>query len=241
MKIGIISLGWLGKQIYQEALERGHEAWGSYAHSPKGLKGEVLYDISKNELPLEVEYSDWIVFNLPPSAFNLKNFEAFLEQAKRPSLLFVSSTSVYGQEASVNESDVPMPKSENGKFLHECEKMLEGRKGDSVIVRPGGLVGKDRHPGKNLSGRSVQGNPEAAVNLIEGKDLGALILDLIEADHPPLVVNAVNSRHPTKEEYYSDYCLRNKLPTPSFKGERAGSGKVVSTQYARFLIDRPLP
>lgn len=241
MKIGIISLGWLGKQIYQEALQRGHEPWGSYTHNPKGIDGEFPYDISKDELPSEAQSSDWLVFNLPPSVFNLKNFDSFLEQVEKQSLLFVSSTSVYGQEAPVNEKKSPAPASANGKFLVECEQRLSERKGKSVIVRPGGLVGKGRHPGNFLSGKSVQGNPEAAVNLVQGEELSSLILDLIVADDPPSIVNAVNSRHPSKEEYYSDYCLRKKLAVPLFEGERAGSGKVVSTQYLRYLIDSPLP
>ncbi|UWX55254.1 hypothetical protein NYZ99_01135 [Maribacter litopenaei] len=71
-------------------------------------------------------------------------------------ILFVSSTSVYGEnQGEVNEETIPIPSSEAGKQLLETEKLIrENSHVESTIIRFAGLIGPDRHPVNMLSGRT---------------------------------------------------------------------------------------
>ncbi len=82
----------------------GHEVVGSYAHEPKGLEGEFRYDFNRDPFPEQLQNCDLIIFNLPPS--KIESFDVFESFVKKTScrFIFVSSTSVYGQNGEVDES-----------------------------------------------------------------------------------------------------------------------------------------
>ena len=62
------------------------------------------------------------------------------------SLAYVSSTSVYGQTSGewVTEDSATEPVEENGKLLLECERLLQSRRPDAMVLRFAGIYGPGR-------------------------------------------------------------------------------------------------
>lgn len=236
MKIGIIALGWLGQQLAMTFKDEGHEIVGSYAHEPKRIEGEFRYDVNRDPYPEALKDCDLVIFNLPPSKIDsLDIFQSFLKNVSGR-FIFVSSTSVYGQKGEVDENSTPLPESKNGKFLIECEELV-GKLQDYCIIRPGGLYGKGRHPAKYMSGRTVSAGKEERVNLISGEALTKLISKA--KNSAPEIINAINSHHPLKEDYYSEVCRSLGIELPKFELCQE-EGKLVFTQYPEFKISSSL-
>ena len=238
MKITIIALGWLGNKLYKYWKEKGHQVSGSYFSS---RKGDFYFDIGENKIPQEIESAQVIFFNLTPSGIgSLKNLESFLGKVSNKKFIFISSTSVYGPQGIVDELTQPLPDTQSGQFLLECEKLVKIFCPNHLIIRPAGLYGEDRHPGKYLSGSENILNPDHPVNLVGADDLIKLIDNSFEQKEINLL-NAVNSHHPSKKEYYQGYCKRKGLIIPNFKNESDPSFKIVKTKHLDFEIFSPLP
>lgn len=79
----------------------------------------------------------------------------FIEKSTIKKVLFVSSTSVYGdQNDLITEETNPNPETESGKQLLLAEAILqENQNFETTILRFGGLIGEDRHPVKFLAGK----------------------------------------------------------------------------------------
>lgn len=238
-KIAIISLGRLGKVLYKELIELGHQVVGTYHSKPKNIPGEIPYDYTLDTLPVEILNSDIIIFNLTPSTIGTKEkFSRFLDQIPDKKLIFVSSTSVYGMQGDIDEDSPLVPDTSSGKFLKDCEQIILDHNNLSQIIRPAGLYSESMHPGDYLSGRDLPYDGMAVVNLISISEVSQLILKLMRTDIR--VLNAVNTHHPNKKEYYTDYCKRKGLALPIFGSESKGDKKVLS-KYHDFIISSELP
>lgn len=216
------------------------EVSGTYMNSPKGLKGEELYDFGVDTIPRGVLNSDAIILNLPPRFIKSEQeLVRFLKAVSDKKIIFVSSTSVYGNQGTVDEFTPPCPETASGEFLLRLENAFQAVCPQGIVIRPGGLYGEDRHPGKYLAGKTVESLVGDKINLISGNDLVALVHKAMEFGDKKLI-NAVNSNHPSKAEYYRGYCQRHGLPVPEFK-INPGDGKVVLTAHKAFIVDSKLP
>ena len=241
MKIAIVSLGWLGSSIYDFWETKGHQVYGTYFSKSKNKVNEGRYDFNHQKVPSEVKDADLILFNLPPSKIDsVDQYKAFLEEKGAGSIIFISSTSVYGNQTHIDEDTPAEPTSANGQLLLELEDLTLNQSEDKIAIRPAGLIGGERHPGKYLSGRTSNSHPEQRVNLIERQDLINIINQTLD-DKSIRVINAVNTHHPKKREYYSQYCSKNGLPLPEFKESQQLNDKVVNTKYERFKVLSKLP
>jgi nucleoside-diphosphate-sugar epimerase len=235
MRITIIALGWLGSKLYKYWEDKGHEVYGSYFSRPKGLN-DFYFDISENKIPKEIESAQVIFFNLTPSGIgSLKNLESFLGKVSNKKFIFISSTSVYGPQGMVDELTKPLPDTQSGQFLLECEQLVKILCPNHLIIRPAGLYGEDRHPGKYLSGADNISNPDHPVNLVGEDDLIKLIDNSFERKEISLL-NAVNTHHPSKKEYYQGYCKKMGLAIPSFRNDSDIPFKIVKTIHEEFEI-----
>ena len=153
----------------------------------------------------------------------------FIIKSTVQNVLFVSSTSVYGEnQGTVDESTIPEPETESGKQLLECESLLKSNINfKTTILRFGGLIGSDRQPGKYLAGRENLENPESPVNLIHQKDCIGIILKIIESDYWNETFNAVSPFHPSRESYYSQKAADLNLPLPKFDHSKPSVGKLI--------------
>lgn len=243
MKVAIISLGRLGLKVYDLLSLRGDDVSGSFHNKRKNVQNEFFYDFSSNSIPNDLMDNDVVIFNLTPSIIkNVNNFKNFIEKVCPPRFIFISSTSVYSDQGSVDELTIPRATSINGILLRECEELLLNLKHENItILRPGGIYAADIHPGLFLSGKSEIKHPNNHVNLVSRDELASAIVKSIDRDYR--IINIVNKNHPTKKEYYTEYCVKNNLPLPIFTESQMTSkeDKIVSTRYSEFIVDSELP
>ena len=229
MKISIIGLGWFGLALAQE-LKMKHEIIGTTRSDEKlkNLKNifPEVFILNTEMIPNKIILNaDVIIINIPPFKGQLdwlKNWPI----PKDKHIIFISSTSVYGQnQLIVNEEISPIPDSVGGKILVEEEEWIQSFS-HYTIIRFGGLIGPDRHPGKYLSGRTDISGGNHPVNLIQQKDAVSFTIQVIEQKIYGEIFNLIHPSHPSRKNYYQNYCNLNNIPIPEFL-ESSESGKLV--------------
>ncbi len=124
----------------------------------KGVKGDIEPCLSGSEI---------LILNIPPGLRKLPETDfvkemqflmPFIENSSISKVIFISSTSVYGDVESIpliTENSVPNPDSEAGKQLLQVEHLFQSNDNfKTTILRFSGLFGMDRHPAKHLSGKT---------------------------------------------------------------------------------------
>ncbi|KAF2335463.1 NAD(P)H-binding protein [Flavobacterium daemonense] len=254
-KISILGCGWLGLPLAKKLLEKGNSVKGSTTSENKisvlenaginpflvALESESISE-STNDFLAE---SEILIIDIPPKLRNensdsekkifvekIKNLIPFIEKSNISKILFVSSTSVYGDENDfITEETVPNPETESGKQLLLAEAILQKNENfETTILRFGGLIGEDRHPVKHLSGKENLENPDAPVNLIHQKDCIGIIEEIIDQSKWSEVFNAVAPFHPTREEYYTQKAKEQNLVLPKFSSEKSNIKKTISSE-----------
>ncbi len=249
-QISILGCGWLGTPLATTLIQKGFSVNGSTTSENKMSElenlGIVPYLINLSENGIEGKVNDFLknsetlVINIPPKlrGENKESFVAkieqlvpYIEKSAVANVIFISSTSVYGDNnAVVNEATPPSPTTESGRQLVACEILLQNNKKFQItVLRFGGLIGGDRHPGKYLASKKNVENPAGPINLIHQTDCIGIILKIIELDVRNDVFNAVAPDHPTRKEYYTAHALANHLAPPSFDDHIASSGKIVDS------------
>ncbi|MEY4433860.1 MAG: hypothetical protein RLZZ44_1995, partial [Bacteroidota bacterium] len=152
-----------------------------------------------------------------------------IENSTVQKVLFVSSTSVYGEDNELVTEDTPLnPDTEGGRQLAVVEHLLQiNTHFKTTILRFGGLIGEDRNPVRFLSGRENIENPEAPINLIHLDDCIGIILKIIECNSWKETFNAVASFHPTRKEYYTQKAQDLNLTLPKFAPSNTIEGKTI--------------
>lgn len=223
MKISIIGLGWFGSALAKD-LARNYEIKGTTRSPDKHPGAEVLLvpGIPSDELM----NADVIVLNIPPFANQLEWFKSW-NWNQSTHIIFISSTSVFGEmSGEVDENTLPVPESENAKELVACETWFKSFP-SSTIIRFGGLIGPDRHPGRSLSGRKNIKGGNQPVNLIHLDDCIGFTKLVIEKHLTHETYNLVHPAHPTRREYYQNWCRDHELPLPEFVDSDT-PGKIIS-------------
>jgi hypothetical protein len=96
--------------------------------------GDDLFDVS--------HYAN-IIITYPPQVGLLEFLKELYKQKKHQKIIFISSTSVYGNGEVTENSDL-IGKPRSGEYLILCERFLKDR--ESLIIRPCGLVDNERNP-----------------------------------------------------------------------------------------------
>ena len=259
-QISVLGCGWLGFDLAKTLIKDGHSVKGSTTSATKLAKlrgagiNPFLISLSENEVqgPLKdfVKDSTILIINVPPGLRRHPNKNHFKEihyfiSAIRESgveqLIFISSTSVFEDRLGfpvIDHNESPDSLSSTGQQLIAIEDyLMTQNQWNTIIIRPGGLIGKDRHPAHQLSGCSNLKNPEAPINLIHRRDLIASIKACIELNVHHLRLNVVYPYHPSKEEYYSTYCQSRNLPLPSYNSESPSKGKTIDNSKTEQLLN----
>ena len=255
--IAIVGCGWLGLPLAKTLIQHGYSVSGSTT-SPEKLS--VLEEAQIDPFLIKC-YEDqvegnWegllsgkeiVIIDIPPKlrGENRENFVAKIQTliscivtTTVTKVLFIGSTSVYSDtDATVTESTIPQPDTENGKQLLEAENyLLENPNLQTTIVRFGGLIGNDRNPVKFLAGKENIENPEAPINFIHQTDCIGILLAIIEKEIWNETFNAVAPSHPTREAYYTRKALEFGLPLPQFSHENPSSGKSISSEKVQHIL-----
>jgi len=165
-------------------------------------------------------------------------------EGKMDRLLYVSSTSVYGQTDGswVDETSDCEPTRENGQICLEAEQAITNADVSSVILRMGGLYGPDRLLARireREQGIKVAGNPEAWLNLIHIDDAVAAVDTVASSQDGPPKYLVIDDQPIQRKTYYETLARLLELPPPEFnpdtpdrKGDR-GLNKRCSNRLIR--------
>lgn len=222
IKISILGLGNIGFPLAQ-ALKDKFTVVGSISDKSK-IRSEIqCYPYSlQGDFPEELA-ADITVLTIPPKPFDLNH----LPQIKTKWLIYTSSISVYGTlQGSVSEKDSPLPDDESGEKILGIENWVKTFP-NWTILRLGGLLGEQRHPGKYLSGRKDIAHPKAPVNLIHHDDVVKIIETIIHLDKKNEIYNCVCDEHHSRQDFYEAYSRKHQIAQPEFKNEFAENYKLV--------------
>jgi len=247
-QISILGCGWLGLPLAKALLEKGFLIKGSTTSEEKilmlkniGINPFLIRLESQNvvgEMDRFLDGSTTLIIDIPPKlrgnssedfVGKIQNLIAHLENSTLKNVLFISSTSVYGENNTIiTEKTATNPDTEGGRQLVKAEALLQ-KNGHfkTTILRFGGLIGEDRNPVKFLSGRENIENPEAPINLIHQEDCIGIILKILETNSWDETFNAVTPFHPSREKYYTQKATDLNLVPPKFNSKNTLAGKTV--------------
>ena len=257
MKISILGCGWLGFPLAQKLIETGYEVKGSTTSESKldvlqSHKIEpFLIRLEENQVTGTVSEflidSEILIIDIPPGlrkiteatsektfVNKIKTLLPFIENSTIKKVIFISSTSVYGDSDLIpivtEESDLH-PDTESGKQLAEVENIFRNNRNfETTIIRFGGLIGEDRNAIKMLTGKTNVPNPEAPINLIHQEDCIGIISELLKQNYWNETFNAVAPNHPTRKKYYTEKAKKLDLIAPLFNENDTSIGKIVSSE-----------
>lgn len=250
--VSIIGLGWIGEPLGVLLQEKGFQVLGSTTSAEKqsklNQKGLKAIQFSLNPHPEGVGFnklfqSEILVINIPPRTRSgnglfhveqLKYLRALIDQSAIQKVIFVSSTGIYPEIDSPQEyrEDFPITLENTGnEILLKAEQMMQAeRKFDLTVVRFGGLMGKERIPGKYFSGKeNVAG--QTRVNFIHQNDAVKIIAWIIEKGLWNQTFNGVAPSHPLRREIYEKNASELGLTPPAtYQNEPEGKDRLISPE-----------
>ncbi len=217
MKVLIAGCGDVGNALGRELTARGDEVWGlrrntaALASAINPIQADLADPLTLAALP---KHLDAVCYTAAAMGYNenaynaayvdgVKNMLWALERAEqRPRFLFVSSTSVYGQDQGewVDEDSPTTPESFSGRVLLAGEALVHNYPGEASAVRFGGIYG----PGRNRliklveSGASCQNAPPLYTNRIHRDDCVGILVHLLDVDTVARIYIGVDS-HPASQ------------------------------------------
>ncbi|HHQ4517945.1 TPA: NAD-dependent epimerase/dehydratase family protein, partial [Aeromonas veronii] len=190
------------------------------------------------EMPVADQQAPWpipcesLVICVPPSKTDdypqaVAKACALAKASGTRRVLFVSATSVWG--AGQQEGEEPQPRHARGERMLAAEQAVLAAGFEVVmIVRPSGLYGPDRHPGRFLAGKTLDGGAQS-VNLVHLDDVVAACILLLERGKDGDVFNLSAPVHPRREQFYPFAARQQGLPVPVFI-EPAGEFQPIDGQ-----------
>ncbi len=247
-QISILGCGWLGFPLSKELIRNGYKINGSTT-SPEKLEvlknahiNPFLISLTAKFTPDEflrfIDGSETLIINIPPKTGENENFHhsntieniiPLLERSYLQQIIYTSSISVYKDDNKViTENTIPDPLTFSGKQILKAEELLLNNPHfKTTVLRLGGLISEDRHPVKNLSGKTNLQKPEAVVNLIHRNDLIEIIRKLIENPEIEGIYNIVYPEHPERKIYYEAKAREKNLELPGFAKDDFRKGKII--------------
>lgn len=269
-QISILGCGWLGFPLAKSLLQKGFLVKGSTTTLEKMSVlenvGITAFQIALSEEEIKGDIDSFLfnsqilIIDIPPKlrgnsndtstalsmtfVAKIQNLIPFIEKSSVEKVLFVSSTSVYSDNISIDlitEDTIPNPDTESGKQLLEAEKILQNNSNfTTTVIRFGGLIGEDRHPIKFLVSRSLGRenleNPDGPINLIHQLDCIGILEGILEKNCFGEIFNAVAPFHPSRKVYYSKKAQELNLPLPKFDESKPSVGKIISSEKVEQIL-----
>ena len=254
----VLGCGWLGMALARGLVAAGHRVLGTTttpdnlaAMAEAGIEPHLLQLGADFNAPAEalllhlLKIANVLVLNVPPRATAAGTYPILLRpvhravaQAGTGHVLFVSSTSVYPNEARVmREADALSTRDASSDILR-AEGHFVPRYGQwkSTVVRLGGLIGPGRAPGRFLAGRRDLAQGNAPVNLVHLTDVVGVLASIIEHDAWGHTFNVCANQHPLRREFYPAAAQHLQFESPTFKDEAEVSGKTIDSSLVRSVL-----
>ncbi|HYF70620.1 MAG TPA: SDR family NAD(P)-dependent oxidoreductase [Ohtaekwangia sp.] len=260
MVISILGCGWLGSALGKHLANRGDMVFGSTTSHAKcnTLQSVGIHPVLLRFAP-ELEGDDGsaffdtdiIVISIPPqrksgrSGFFLQQMNAVVQRINRGTvrkILFISSTSVYSADNKIVTEQDANPDA----YLFMAENLFRENFNHTTVLRFGGLIGPERHPGKFFAGKVDVAGGDCPVNLIHQEDCIRIIDSIMQQEVWGELFNACAGFHPTKKVFYTAMSGLLNLPLPVFRNDDPAAFKLVSSaklkQHLNFAFkhDDPL-
>ena len=253
--ISILGCGWLGLPLAERLVKEGFRVKGStttlnkiFTLSQKNIEPYLVIlnpDLRTDDFQ-DFLKSEILIVNIPPKRgeYVIELFTSqmkyLLKEVSKSSvkkILFVSSTSVYDETNSeITELTELAPSKDSGKALVITENILkQHKKFDTTIIRFGGLIGPERHPGRFLGGRKRLDGGNAPVNLVHLEDCIEIILEIIDKNVWNETFNACADEHPTRKTLYTKAAQKLNIEPPEFTDEDTNYKIVVSKKIKEKL------
>lgn len=219
--ISIIGCGWFGLPLAIRAIQAGFKVKGSTTRKEKlselalaGIDPYIMVLPAMTSFPETLVQSDLLVINLPPGRRNpnvLRDYplaiKLIIDAAKKQmtgrKIIFISSTSVYGENHEfIDESTPVMPQTDSGKAVVFAEQLVADSGMNTIILRFGGLAGPGRHPGRFLAGRKELDSGDQAINFLHLDDAIAVVSGFLNGKGGNELYNVVAPEHPVKKKFY---------------------------------------
>ncbi|PKR82125.1 hypothetical protein CW751_01955 [Brumimicrobium salinarum] len=236
---GVVGCGWLGLSIAEKWVNDGYVVHGTTTTpeklkllNSKGIESHFLTNQVKPEDFTWLKKLDFLLLCVPPSTLKEEYANFLVDVARRipaeAKIIMISSTSVYANKNQIAiETDELDGTSRSAPHVIAAEKALKDLfQKRLTIIRMSGLVGKQRHPAKYMSGKEVSGGNEP-VNLIHLQDCIGVIEHVIKNNSWNTSINASTPHHPSKKEYYTSITEALNIPAPQFNG-KPQKGKTIS-------------
>lgn len=253
-RISILGSGWLGLPLAVELNKTDDYRIKASSRSEERLiairKAGVeayAYDIETLDAQHASQQNDFLHADILVINITSKSVDAFtqlisrIEKSTIQQVLFISSTSVYGNSSKLDLEPLTEENLEQLKAcpLLEIEKLfLNNDHFKTTVVRFSGLIGYQRHPGRFFLSADENDvvycktikNPDAQVNMIHRDDCIGIIHSIIQQDCWGELFNACASQHPTRRAFYKVAMKQLGDYDPVFSGQTDSVGKVISNE-----------
>ena len=210
--ISILGSGWLGLPLARHFITAGFSVKASTTSERRIADLESIgadpFVVNIDSLTDNIQdflRANILVVNIPSK--NIAGFHHLADEIETSAIenvLFISSTSVYQNvKRTITESDSDSRFFSQSPLLDIEQLLLRCRGIGITIVRFGGLIGYDRHPGRFFGRGGIVQNPDSPVNLIHRDDCIGIISQIVEQNLWGEVFNCSADTHPTKREFYT--------------------------------------
>jgi nucleoside-diphosphate-sugar epimerase len=257
MDVLIVGCGYLGTRIADLWRKAGCRVHATTRRSDRlsTLAGQglipVLFDVLTSSEPLPAADTTLYCVGLDRTAGSsmrevyvdgLANTLGSLRPGGR--LLYVSSSSVYGQSAGeeVDETATTEPTDDSGRVVLEAEQLLRARRPDAVVLRFSGIYG----PGRLLraqairSGEPLVGDADKWLNLIHVEDGAAAVFAAAEQAAPGETYNVSDDRPVRRREFYRHLAVLLGAPEPRFVAPAPGRPSPPHERNNRRIVNRKM-
>jgi nucleoside-diphosphate-sugar epimerase len=233
----IIGCGYLGRRVASRWLARGHTVHALTRGREAELKALGIQPIRGDVRELldlaDLQESETILYAVAPGRNEgqtpeevwlggMGNLMGFIPEWKvAPRLIFISSTSVYGQTEGelVDESSATDPQEPAGLELLNVEEFLLNKwRHDGVILRFAGIYG----PGRLLRSKAIQAgkpiiaDPDKWLNLIYVEDGADVILAAEAHAQPGRIYNVSDGNPVRRRDFYARMADLLQAPPPRY-------------------------
>ena len=240
-KISILGCGWLGKPLAVSLIKNGFAIKGSTTSEAKLSEfqeiGITPFLISIDALTHNISaFLDSEIFIVALPSKNIEGFKNLIchvEKSAIKKVIFISSTSVYGNsEKVVTEASETIPSA-----LTTIEMLFKNSTHfETTLIRFAGLFGDSRKPGNFFkNGRKIP-NPKGFVNMIHQEDCIQLINKVIEKNAWNQIFNGCADTHPTRKEFYTKCTLDIGLKLPDFEEVEQDQLKIISNKKSKEIL-----
>jgi len=242
----VIGCGWLGLPLAQALIKSGWDVKGTTTRLEKmglleaaGIKAYLLKLPAEKMGESPLFQSGTYIINIPTGRRDqqsMKDYPTSIEtilthinHQKARNIIFVSSTSVYPDNADIiDEESQEQPSTESGKAILDAERIVKHSGIPWTILRLGGLAGPNRHPGRFLSGKSRIRGGDQVINFVHRDD--AIEIIKYFAEHPTHgeIFNVTAPIHPLKRDFYTVMSKAIGAPAPEFDVEHHSQRREIS-------------